>query len=148
MKRIAELRDLSDDHHTALVLARRCLRARPGDDSAIASAWAAVRAAFDVELEPHFRIEEQYLLPALEEIGESELAERVRSDHALLRGLVAAGAADAGHVERFGHLLDAHVRFEEREVFELAQTRLSPTALAAIAAACSQWRRARAKGGG
>lgn len=39
-------------------------------------------------------------------------------------------------IEQFGRLLDSHVRFEEREVFEVAQSRLPAPALRAIAEAC------------
>ncbi|RIL07039.1 MAG: hemerythrin domain-containing protein [Proteobacteria bacterium] len=143
MKRVAGLRDLSDDHHTALVLARRCRQAAQGGDAAaLGAAWSAVRDAFARELEPHFAIEERHLLPALEAIGEAALAERIRADHAALRAQVGEPAPRGGHVEAFGRLLDAHVRFEEREVFEPVQHRLAPAALAAIAAACAETRRA------
>lgn len=143
MKRAAALRDLSDDHHTALVLARRCLRAPGEGPGASATAWSAVRGAFDADLEPHFRIEEEHLLPALAAIGESALADRVRADHASLRSLAAESSANGAYVERFGRLLEAHVRFEEREVFEIAQARLPVADLDAIAAACAAWRRRR-----
>jgi hypothetical protein len=39
-------------------------------------------------------------------------------------------------VEEFGRLLESHVRFEEREVFEHTQDRLSSAALRAISEAC------------
>jgi len=39
-------------------------------------------------------------------------------------------------IGRFGRLLEAHVRFEEREVFEIAQARLTPAMLRAVAEAC------------
>jgi hypothetical protein len=35
--------------------------------------------------------------------------------------------ADHATLERFGELLGAHVRFEERELFEAAQALLEPT---------------------
>ena len=134
MKRIPELRDLSDDHHTALVLARRCRRPQPGDDAR--AVWSRLREAFASHLEPHFAIEEEHLLPALEAIGEPELAERIRAEHALLRARVAEGAGDREALAELGQLLDAHVRFEEREVFEATQHRLPDATLRAIAEAC------------
>ena len=137
MKRIAELRDLSDDHHTALVLARRCREwAKRDDPDALADAWRRVREAFAAHLAPHFEIEERHLLPGLEAIGESALAGRIRADHAALRALVEAPAPDRDAAERFGQQLESHVRFEEREVFEVAQSRLPAAALRAIADAC------------
>lgn len=137
MKRIAELRDLSDDHHTALVLAQRC---REASASGAAELWQRVREAFRLELEPHFQIEDRHLLPALEAIGESDRARRIRDDHAALREIAANDAPAVGEIARFGDLLASHVRFEEREVFERTQHRLPRAALDAIAAACRAMR--------
>jgi hemerythrin-like domain-containing protein len=135
LKRHPDLRDLSDDHHAALVIARRCVRsARPGAAASADELRGEVLAAFAAQLEPHFEIEERHLLPALEAIGEGSLAERVRADHARLRALVAG--LEAERLESFGALLEGHVRFEEREVFEVAQARLPEAALRAIAEAC------------
>ena len=132
MKRVAALRDLSDDHHSALVIARRCKRATGGDDAL----WQRVREAFAGHLEPHFQIEDRHLLPALEAIGEARLAERIRADHAELRALASEASPTPATIRRFGAVLGEHVRFEEREVFEPTQGRLSESALQAIAEAC------------
>jgi hypothetical protein len=137
VKRIAELRDLSDDHHTALVLARRCRGwAKRGGAEALATSVQQVRGAFAAHLAPHFEIEERHLVPALDAIGEAALAERIRADHAALRALAQAPAPGAPELERFGRLLESHVRFEEREAFEVAQAKLPAEALRAIAEAC------------
>jgi len=137
MKRVDGLRELSDDHHTGLVLARRCKQAG-GEDSELSPerAWAQVLDAFSRHLEPHFQIEEQHLLPALEAIGEAPLAERIREDHGALRALRSTGAASRALLERFGQLLEAHIRYEERQVFEPTQNRLPARVLQAIASAC------------
>ena len=134
MKRIPELRDLSDDHHTSLVLARRCKQAA-GAESADA-VWKQVLAAFRTHLEPHFAIEEEHLLPALERIDEAALAERIRKEHAELRALRDAPSGDSATLASLGKLLEAHVRFEERQVFEPTQHRLPAAALRALASAC------------
>ncbi len=138
MKRSDDLRELSDDHHTALVLALRARRAAAsGDREAVESAWAAIDRDFPGQLEPHFAIEERWLAPPLAAAGEPALAARMADDHAALRAGVASGgdrsAAALGH---FADRLTAHVRFEERELFPRAERRLSPAALAAIARAC------------
>jgi len=139
VKRVPELRDLSDDHHTGLVLARRCRQAgRGGDGPSPEEAWQEVLDAFAGHLEPHFGIEEEHLLPALEAIGEAALASRIREDHEALRALRASQPPDASVVARFGELLEAHIRFEEREVFEPTQHRLPARALTAIAAASAR----------
>jgi len=133
VKRIAALRDLSDDHHTALALARRCKRVAAPDATAL---WEQVRETFALHLDPHFRIEDVHLLPALLDIGEPALAARIRDDHAALRAAAERAAPDPAELARFGALLEAHVRFEEREVFEATQHRLPAAALEAIAEAC------------
>lgn len=137
MKRVPELRDLSDDHHTGLVLARRCKQAgRPGSGASPEAMWDQVIEAFSCHLEPHFQIEERHLLPALEAIGEASLASRIRQDHGALRALKDSPVASRALIDRFGELLEAHIRYEERQVFETTQDRLPPRSLAAIAADC------------
>lgn len=132
MKRIPELRDLSDDHHAALVIARRCRRVEHAD----AALWRAVQEAFAMHLEPHFGIEDRHLLRGLDAIGEAGLAARIRDDHTALRALASETAPSVEALRRFGELLAAHVRFEEREVFEPTQARLPSDALRAIAEEC------------
>lgn len=141
MRRAAELRDLSDDHHTALVLARRCRRGAAG--RRLGALWQEVQEIFALHLEPHFRIEERHLLPALEDIGEGGLAARIREDHAALRALQRSGEATPERIARFGHLLQEHVRYEERQVFDPTQDRLPEAALRAIADDCRETRRRR-----
>jgi hypothetical protein len=137
LKRIEELRALSDDHHTALVLARRCQQATQGGSSlSVETVWEAVLTAFSSDLEPHFQIEESFLLPALESLGEFELAARIRDDHARLRALRDTTPLTESLIDEFGRLLESHVRFEEREVFEHTQDRLPEAALRAISEAC------------
>lgn len=138
MQRAPQLVSLSHDHHHALVLARRCRLCAAADASGdLVATWEEVREAFPGRLDPHFRIEEAHLIPALEAAGETAMVERLREEHAALRALAASESATASTLERFGTLLEAHVRFEEREVFELAQRRLPAATLDAIAEACS-----------
>jgi hemerythrin-like domain-containing protein len=142
MKRASGLRDLSDDHHAGLVLARRCKQAaRIESVRAHEDAWRHAREAFALSLSPHFQIEEEVLLPALESIGEAALAERIRDDHRALRALEREVAATRDRLEHFGALLEAHIRYEEREVFEPTQDRLPADAIEAIARACAAARR-------
>ncbi len=131
MKRRAELVGLSDDHHRALVLARRARVAAASDAQAIAAAWEAVRRAFDRDLAPHFAIEEIHLLPPVRRAGGEALARRVEDDHAALRDLALGEARDAAALAAFGERLHAHVRFEERELFPFAEARLTADELGA-----------------
>jgi hemerythrin-like domain-containing protein len=140
MKRDPRLRGLSAEHHHALVLARRMARLAAGD-AVDAGDAAAVGARFDRELEPHFRTEEELLLPALRAAGEAALAARTEADHAALRAAMAAArAGDGAALREFAARLEEHVRFEERELFPRCEERLADDVLDAVA------RRAPARG--
>ena len=123
MKRHPDLLQLSREHHGALKLARdaRCAAAS-GDAREIAALAQRVVQVFPVELDPHFCVEEQGILLLLAQAGQHELVARTLADHAELRRLTLALATpDADTLLHFADLLGAHVRFEEREVFEAAQ---------------------------
>ncbi len=142
MKRSDALRDLSDDHHMALVLSLHARRAAAsGDPRAVASVWAEIDREFPQQLEPHFEIEERWLAPPLAAAGEVALPARMHEDHAALRAFVASrGERSPEALGHFAARLAAHVRFEERELFPAAERRLPPAALEAIATACEEHR--------
>lgn len=123
MKRSPALRQLSREHHTALSLALRIAKAT--DPAAQQALLAAIPALFRGELESHFQEEERCLLPRLAAAGEKALVARTQDEHAQMRTLAAAIAAgEATALAPFGELLQAHVRFEERELFVVAEQRL------------------------
>jgi len=138
MKRAAELRALSEDHHHGLVLATKAKLAATGEGAVSADdLWKEVVRTFESELEPHFRIEESLIVPALEAAGASEPVRRLLEEHAALRDLTSPkNPRTPAALRRFGELLARHIRFEERELFELAQEVLSAEQLRAVAAAC------------
>ena len=142
MNRSAELRDLSDDHHTAWVLALHARRAAAsGDPDAVANAWAAIDRDCPQSLEPHFAIEERWLAPPLAAAGETALSARMRADHDAIRAYARSGGDRSPEaLGSFAARLAAHVRFEERELFPTAERRRSPWELAAIARACGEQR--------
>ncbi|MFQ6609964.1 MAG: hemerythrin domain-containing protein [Fidelibacterota bacterium] len=125
MKRFPELRQLSEDHHHGLVLARRARQADRNLES-IRMIWQEVAEKFRLELEPHFHIEEQFLAPPLVALGETKLTRRFNREHRQLRKLVKnQNEWSLATLLQFGELLEKHIRFEERELFETAQKRLS-----------------------
>ena len=139
MKRVAALRQLSDDHHQGLVLALKAKKAAAGKDAlSVDAIWADVTQRFSAELEPHFQIEEQFLAPALLDAGETQLIQRLEQEHAALRALLTSSDRSATSLEVFGRMLEQHIRFEERELFETAQRLLSSGALDTIATAHSK----------
>lgn len=113
MRRAERLIDLSREHHGALSLARRL---RQADTPASVEALATTVAQAWAGLERHFAQEEADLLSELERIGELGLGARLRAEHLELRRL-ARNPASRANLVRFGMLLEAHVRFEERELF-------------------------------
>ncbi|MBE0620172.1 MAG: hemerythrin domain-containing protein [Burkholderiales bacterium] len=134
MKRSQELIALTREHHHALVLARRAIEAAR-DVAAARELAAALPRIFASELEPHFRVEEETLLPLLRDVGEDARVARTLDEHRQLRALAQeAGRGDRASLASFGLLLEAHVRFEERDLFARAEAILPSTALAAVAA--------------
>lgn len=128
MKRRAALLQLSREHHTALVLTQRIAQA--GDAAAISELMESVTTIFRRELDPHFRAEEAALLPHLEAAGESGIVRRTLEEHRELRRLAARIASgDSASLKPFGIALNAHVRFEERELFATAEAVLPPAFL-------------------
>ena len=143
MKRTVELRPLSRGHHVALTAAQRLRRASDPDASAseFLDFWRG-------HGKHHFQIEEEILLPGWFEHDASadhSLAARLTREHLEIRATVRRiehGDVGLDALRELGHLLDRHVRFEERELFARIEDGLDPAALAdlgdEIAAAESQ----------
>lgn len=122
MKRHPKLLALSREHHAALVLALRIAQA---DASGSAALMGSLPERFRAELAPHFAEEESTLLPRLAAAGAEDLVARTLAEHRRMEALVAAIAGgDTEALQAFGKLLQAHVRFEERELFVAAENRL------------------------
>ena len=140
MNRIAALRDLSDDHHQGLVLARMAKQVANGKGTlSVAETWDEVVSKFEQELEVHFQIEEDFLVAPMKTAGETDLVHQLLDEHRRLRGFVAAGAdRTAEALEQFGLLLEQHIRFEERQFFEIAQERLDEDTLKHVLEACAK----------
>lgn len=117
MKRSPILQPLSREHHSALTLAKACERAaRSGDVSEVESACQRAIRAYSDELEPHFQIEEQSLLPLLQ--SQDTLVQRTLAEHQQLRSLLNdLRRNEAAALASFGRCLAGHVRFEERILF-------------------------------
>jgi hemerythrin-like domain-containing protein len=139
LKRREELQALSEDHHNVLVIALRCRRLAAGAlDVDRAEYWASVIEFYALQIVPHFEVEERYLLPALCALGETEMAERILDEHERLRAMMTNEIPDDSALNAFGQLLDDHIRYEERVVFEATQDRLAPEWLAEIQRASAE----------
>lgn len=75
MKRRPGPTGLSSDHHTGLVLEQRARKAPTCDDRIAQAEWQHIVERFHAELEPHFLVEEQALLPAPKDVGEAALVQ-------------------------------------------------------------------------
>lgn len=120
MKRHEKLQDLSREHYSALKLALLAKRAaQSGITAQVLAVSATCVASFASDLEPHFQIEENTLLPALTASGALDLVAHTERDHLELRSLAARlQNPDGETLLTFAERLTAHVRFEERELFE------------------------------
>lgn len=123
MKRHSALQPLSREHHGVLVLTLACTRAASsGSDEKIHAACERVVRQFETDLEPHFRQEEEALLPLLRDAGQDELVRRTLDDHTRLRAMAKALCnRDTVCLGEFGKTLSDHVRFEEQELFPTAE---------------------------
>lgn len=123
MKRHPALQPLSREHHGALVLALACSRAAgSGSDEKIRAACERAAREFETDLEPHFRQEEDALLPLLRDAGQDGLVRRTLDDHARLRAMAGLlRGRDTVCLGDFGKTLSEHIRFEEQELFPSAE---------------------------
>ncbi|OQW43337.1 MAG: hypothetical protein A4S08_00825 [Proteobacteria bacterium SG_bin4] len=119
MPRTGVLLSLSRDHHTALVLARAARKAvESADQAACEQVLARIKEHWRLVMSSHFEQEER-LLQAMKNQLAMETVERILSDHALLRNLIAESSArdPLARLQQLGDLLALHVRFEERVLF-------------------------------
>lgn len=136
MKRSEALTPLSHDHHQGLVVAQRLRRAESVDGPAADD----FRRFWPEHGGPHFRIEEEVLLPFWQMLGNVDPAHvaRVAQEHLAIRTLalkVEAGEAALADLQQLGELLQAHIRYEERELFPLIEADLDAAAQARLGAA-------------
>ena len=130
MKRSSPLVGLSREHHEALVLARRAT-GTPLTSETLAAQRTHLLRRWDEQFAVHFAIEEAVLLPALVAAGEGDAAAEAFAQHAHLRRLVERlHDGELTALPAWGEAMLAHVRFEERALFPLAERTLDLTALA------------------
>lgn len=124
MPRTGALLTLSREHHASLVMARAARKAaESGDSAAYPAAMERIEAHWRTVLAAHFAQEEALVRLAEESLDAATVA-RFFAEHAELRRLVCGPCAleSAVRLRRFGDLLAAHVRFEERVLFPQLQS--------------------------
>jgi hemerythrin-like domain-containing protein len=139
VKRHAELRRFSDDHHQGLVNARRLKRAAAGEETELANAARDFLEFWRQNTSLHFRKEEEMLLPVLARHGgdlDHPSVVEMLVQHVRIRGLEMELGDEIGRqgvqgetVRKLGEQLEAHIRLEERRVFPFIEETLPERAL-------------------
>jgi iron-sulfur cluster repair protein YtfE (RIC family) len=138
MLRDKNLIPLSHQHQHALALCVRIDRASPIPDAECAAWQAEIVQIFHTEIAAHFTAEESVLFPVARRFEElSPLIDEFLADHAALRqyfGAAEAGKMSAPDLSEFAQRLSAHIRKEERQLFERMQESMDAPVLAAVGA--------------
>lgn len=129
IKRHPSLQPLSRDHHQALLLTWK-IRQGIKKDVPAKRISAYCNWFFREHLLPHFSLEEQYAFPVLGE--EDQLIQQALSEHAQLRAMFGNPLTSTSALEAAGDLLEAHIRFEERTLFNAIQKAATPEQLQKI----------------
>jgi len=134
MLRDKNLIPLSRQHQHALALCVRIERASPIPTDDLAAWQSEIAQQWEGEIAIHFTAEEQVLFPTARRFAElSPLVEELLADHAALRTSFAQAKANqlsGEEVVSFARTLSAHIRKEERQLFEELQKRIAPETLA------------------
>jgi hemerythrin-like domain-containing protein len=136
MLRDKSLIPLSHQHQRALALCVRIDRASPIPDADLDAWQTEIAQLFQTEIRTHFGAEEQVLFPAARRFEElAPLVEELLADHIVLRERFAQAEShrlSAAEVSAFGSQLSAHIRQEERHLFEGLQKLLGVEELAQL----------------
>ncbi|HTK94641.1 MAG TPA: hemerythrin domain-containing protein [Terriglobales bacterium] len=136
MQRDQSLIPLSQQHHDALALCVYIERAEKTGHLDLAHWNREVLAAWQSEIRWHFQAEEEVVFPAAQRFESLRpLVAELLAEHAELRRAFAgaeAGQLTASDLLRFRQTLTAHVRKEERQLFEQMQGEIPAAGLAAI----------------
>ncbi len=136
MLRDKSLIPLSHQHQRALALCVRIDRAQPIPATDLESWQAEIEQHFEQEINIHFAAEERVLFPAASQFPELvPLVEELIADHASLRESFAQAKArtlSAESLPAFATRLSAHIRKEERQLFERLQQLMNKKELAAL----------------
>jgi hemerythrin-like domain-containing protein len=139
MLRDKNLIPLSHQHQHALALCVRLDRAVLAGEVDVEAWQAEIQQIFQQEIGIHFAAEEQELFPAAVRFPEMQaLVDELLSEHAVLRDLFARAETrtlDAPGLKIFADTLAAHIRKEERQLFEGMQQRMSSQELARLGTA-------------
>lgn len=143
-KRHASLIPLTHDHHHTLAQARRLKEAQAGSDDATMRRTADDFVNFYLgRARHHFHEEEElFFAPLVDDEVVGPLVARAVADHLrlhshvrVLRRQLSGGDVSGELLTSIAELLEAHVRFEEQELFPLIESNISEGDLTDLATA-------------
>ena len=136
MLRDKSLIPLSRQHQHALALCVRIERASPIANSDLKAWQEEIAQQFQLEVSTHFAAEERVLFSSARRFGELvPLVEELLADHGALRDSFTRAAENqmsAADLIALARLLSAHIRKEERLLFERLQQLMHADELAAL----------------
>jgi iron-sulfur cluster repair protein YtfE (RIC family) len=133
MKRHQSLLCISREHHTALLLAQVLKKDTPpfkGMPVKVPDKVEYLKARYHADLSIHFNTEEKILFPFLNGKNKliDELIDDLINDHSRLAEKISLLDTSDNHeqlLDETGHLLECHIRKEERVLFQKIQEVLS-----------------------
>lgn len=132
LKRHSSLQPLSRDHHHGLLL---CWKIRTGFSKGADPERVKAYAdwLFAEHLLPHFELEERHVFPLLGD-KEHPMVKRALREHRRLKRLFTANDDLAKQLSLIEEELTAHIRYEERVLFNELQKVATPEQLAVVEA--------------
>src|SRR5690606_3314691 len=118
IKRHKALQPLSRQHHFGLLFSWK-LRKGFSKNIEMERMQEYAKWFYEHEIKPHFKDEEKYLFPILED--DNELVERALKEHRRLKRLFNDTKNPEKSLNNLEEELDAHIRFEERILFNEIQ---------------------------
>lgn len=125
LKRSKELAPLSREHHDGLLFAWKIKKGLQSDTS-LETLCNYIRWFWDNHIKPHFKDEEKVLVKYLP--ADNPLVQQMIKEHEQIRDLVIGldKEPDKSSVQLLAEVINLHIRFEERELFEYAEKTLTP----------------------
>ncbi len=118
IKRHDALQPISREHHFGLLLCWKIQKAASKNLSA-ERVFKYVRFAFETELLPHFHLEEKVVFTVLG--NDHPMVKQALEEHQRLEYLITQAEVSNQTLEEIRVLLNDHIRFEERILFQKIQ---------------------------
>lgn len=123
IKRHKAIQQFSRDHHFGLLIAWK-IRQGFRKEIELERIKEYTDWAFETQVKPHFELEEKYMFPILPE--DDKLRKRAISEHRKLERLFNDDKDVNRSLSLIEELLDLHIRFEERTLFNHIQKIATP----------------------